>query len=585
MSEGLQTPTMPVSPGEASHSEVLPGRLNSMKLSEWKLVVLKFGSSVLTDSDRYQDVALEIYRWYRAGYRTIAVVSAMGTTTDALLAETRLHHRWADDGITAHLLASGECISAARLGLALDRFGIPARVLEPVGLGLKTAGPILDARCVQLESGRILDALDACPVVVVPGFVGQDELGNVTLLGRGGTDLSALFIAEALAAESCHLVKDVDGLYDLDPALHPEAASKFELANYNDVLALDEGIVQHKAVQFAMVNERPFLVRSLNHNEGTKVCSQPSLLATAGKASVPLRLAVFGEGDLLGCLKDMANRFGDFFEVVFAANPESIDLADGQSIATRWNRPQMLVDLGHGKSASQTIAALALEQGMGLLSTNSEFLAESGPSLKSLFEAQNLPFLVDAAVGGVLPVAETIARLSGTGQVRVVEALLSWPAQFVLNRILAGESLESASEEAKALGISSQALARELAGQSSLHQFLVCLNLGLALDLAPSQIGVHSLKSLAGQFKTLGNDPSWHWRYLARLDLDPNAIEVKIDVRRLNASHPLVSLPPDGIGICIYLRNGKQIVLHGRDSHPRSRILAVLGSLLSVSSP
>lgn len=587
MSDGLQTPTLPARSEAPSTCEEHSGQDRAeAATSGCKTVVLKFGSSVLMDLSSYQDVALEIYRWYREGYRIVAVVSAMGSTTDDLLAETRAEHRWADDAITANLLATGECVSAARLGLALDRFGMPSRVLEPGGLGLKTTGSVLDAKCERLETTQIHRALGRGQVAVVPGFVGQDESGNLTLLGRGGTDLSALFIAEALGADGCHLVKDVDGLYDLDPALHPDKAIQFEHANYRDVLALDEGIVQHKAVQFAQEKDRAFIVRALNRATGTRVYSGASQLLTQKVDTTPLKLAVFGDSAPLKCFLEYVKRFPQHFHIVCACEDSGIHWRHTASVTSLWKvKPQILVDLGQSNEASQIISATALEQGLGLLSTNAPFLAGTGVELGRLFHSQGLPFLVDAAVGGVLPVKETLGQLAGTGQVRVVEALLSWPAQFVLNRLLAGDSLEQASGKAGALGISQSELARAIEGQTSLHQFLICLNLGLDLGLLPSQIEVLSLNSFANQFGALGPDSDWQWRYLAQLNLDPNAIEARIHVRRLDSNHPLAMLPIDGIGVCTHLRNGQRIVLHGRDGHLRSRILAVIGSLMTVVSP
>src|SRR5689334_16886476 len=157
--------------------------------------VLKFGSSVLRSEEDLSLAVHEIYREWRRGARVLAVVSAFGDTTDRLLARAESLCPEPEPSALAALLATGEATSAALLGLALARAGLPVKVLDPAQAGLLTDGGRLDAALISADIERLHEELQSA-VVVLPGFVGRDAEGGATLLGRGGSDLTALFLAE-----------------------------------------------------------------------------------------------------------------------------------------------------------------------------------------------------------------------------------------------------------------------------------------------------------------------------------------------------------------------------------------------------
>lgn len=250
-------------------------------MSNSPIAVLKFGSSVLPDESHLAHAVKEIREWREAGYRVIAVVSALGSTTDTLIAKSKSISRRPDDVAYAALLATGEATAVALLGLALAEAGLAADILDPGALGFTTTGPQTDATASELDIVAVHRALNDRPVLVVPGFIGRDRLGRATLLGRGGSDLTALFIAHAIRADAVRLVKDVDGLYDRDPAADPGNARRYRDVSWDDVLGLSEGIVQHKAVRYAKERGLPFYVGSLGRGRGTLVGHGPTVLDSA----------------------------------------------------------------------------------------------------------------------------------------------------------------------------------------------------------------------------------------------------------------------------------------------------------------
>jgi len=180
------------------------------------VIVLNFGHSVLRTLDDYTEAAAEIYRHYRQGQNVVAVTSAQGDQTDVLMAEARRIGPEGEAKNMAELIQLGERRSAARLALALERIGAPAFVRQARDLGLKASGPRMDAELVDLNVGQLQQDLKDHDIVVMPGYVGIGEKDRPALLGNGGADLSALYVAHRLGVEAI-LLKDIDGIYTHDP--------------------------------------------------------------------------------------------------------------------------------------------------------------------------------------------------------------------------------------------------------------------------------------------------------------------------------------------------------------------------------
>lgn len=248
-----------------------------------RILVLKFGSSVLR-SDADLPAAVEEIRRSRSGGRPIvAVVSALGDTTDSLL-ETA--HRISSDPepyALALMVATGEDVAAAFLTMALDDAAVPVAVMEPVSIGLRVEGPPLDSDPVGLEVAMVRRLLADGPVGVVPGFYGRGPEGRIHLLGRGGSDLTALHLARWLEAD-CRLLKDVDGIYAGDPALG-RGAMRYEEMTYEDALGLAAPVVQRKALLFAQAHGVAFEVAAPGRPGGTRVGATRTVPAAARFAS------------------------------------------------------------------------------------------------------------------------------------------------------------------------------------------------------------------------------------------------------------------------------------------------------------
>ena len=222
--------------------------------------VLKFGSSLLADASGFRIAADEVARDVCAGRRVLAVVSAMRGTTDRLIEAAAALGERPGDALLSSLLRTGEDASVVLLTIALTGAGLSAYGIGAEALALRTRGPLRDAEPFDVDATRLAEALGVHQVVVVPGFVGRDESGAPSLLGRGGSDLTALFLASRLGAEEVRLVKDVDGVHPADPRTAPHVTQALASATWSDVTRVGNGVVQEKALRFAEAHGLVFRV-------------------------------------------------------------------------------------------------------------------------------------------------------------------------------------------------------------------------------------------------------------------------------------------------------------------------------------
>ena len=237
------------------------------------LIIQKFGGSSLAGPERLRRAASIISAARRQGHAVIAVVSAMGDTTDDLLA---LAHTLTPDPPPRELdalLGTGEQQSAALLAITLDSIGEAARSLSGAQAGIFAAGVHGDGRIALMLPRRLLETLDEERVAVVCGFQGLDAEGDLITLGRGGSDTSAVAIAAALRADRCEIYTDVDGIYTADPRVLPEARY-LPAIDYEDMLRLAEAgspVLHDRSVRLAMEQGVTITLRSSFTGEGGSV--------------------------------------------------------------------------------------------------------------------------------------------------------------------------------------------------------------------------------------------------------------------------------------------------------------------------
>ena len=237
-------------------------------------IVQKFGGSSVADAERIFRVARRITSTYQAGNDVCVVLSAQGDTTDDLIAKANEINPDASRREMDMLLSCGEQISIALMAMAIEKLGFPVVSLCGWQIGMTTDSNHSNARIRRVDCDRVREELDKKRIVLVAGFQGVNRQGDVTTLGRGGSDTTAVALAVALQADLCQIYTDVDGVYTCDPRLVPDAR-KLDEITYSEMLelaSLGAQVLHNRSVELAKSYSVPLeVLSSFTENPGTIV--------------------------------------------------------------------------------------------------------------------------------------------------------------------------------------------------------------------------------------------------------------------------------------------------------------------------
>ena len=217
------------------------------------LIVQKYGGTSVGSVERIKNVARRIAKWQNAGHQVVVVVSAMSGETNRLIALAKEIQKNPDPRELDVIASTGEQVTIGLLAMALQNLGVPARSYTGTQVRVLTDNAFTKARIKEIDSHRIRSDLNYGKVVIVAGFQGCDEEGNITTLGRGGSDTSAVALAAALHADECLIFTDVDGIYTTDPRVVSDAR-KLDVVAFEEILemaSLGSKVLQIRSVEFA----------------------------------------------------------------------------------------------------------------------------------------------------------------------------------------------------------------------------------------------------------------------------------------------------------------------------------------------
>ncbi|MFP4974850.1 aspartate kinase [Paenibacillus sp. CN-4] len=283
------------------------------------LYVMKFGGSSVGDIERMQRVARRIADKQDEGHRCVVVVSAMGDTTDDLIDQAKQLNASPPAREMDMLMTTGEQISIAMLSVALHAIGRTAVSYTGWQAGFRTDEVHGRARITEIVPRRVLEALERDSIVIVAGFQGMTIDGEITTLGRGGSDTTAVALAAAIKADVCEIYTDVDGIYSTDPRI-VKCARKLQAISYDEMLELANlgaAVLHPRAVEYAKQYQVKLVVRSsFNHNEGTVVKEEASMeqgVVVSGIAydKNVARISILGVADIPGVLAQVFGKLAD----------------------------------------------------------------------------------------------------------------------------------------------------------------------------------------------------------------------------------------------------------------------------------
>jgi len=461
--------------------------------------VLKFGSSVLRTPDDLHVAVDEIYRRWRDGCRILAVVSAFEGITDELMTEV-VDVLGADcPEATAAYVATGEQKTAALLSGSLQTSGIPSRIIDPREIRLIAEGSFSESTPVRVDVVALDQLWSAYPVLVLPGFYGIDSEGRIALFGRGGSDLSALFLAAALGAE-CRLAKDVMGVYDADPA-SSRLAHRFSALSWERALEVAGPLIQPKALTFAQSRALSFEVGRPNETTCTRVGHTHDEWASPATASRPIGIVLVGCGVVGRGVYEAVRRYQQTFELHHVVVREVERYVGIEHVTTD---PAVIlgadIDVVIICTTSNPLAyrliASALNAGKFVITANKAAVAAHGSVLASHTRGEGRRLWYSAAVGGALPVLETLGTLESP--VREIRGIINGTCGVVLDEWAAGKTRHDAIAMAQAAGFAEANPSRDLSGQDSADKLVLMTGAAFGQWLTPEDIPTRGIDTITG---------------------------------------------------------------------------------------
>jgi len=487
--------------------------------------VIKFGSSVLRSHHDLHVAVDEIYRRWRGGCRVLAVVSAFDGMTDILMSEVTNALCAECPEATAAYASTGEQKTAALLSGALQISGIPSRVVDPREIALVAEGHSLESTPVRVDVERLTQLWEAYPVLVLPGFYGIDLDGRVALFGRGGSDLSALFLAAQLGAE-CRLAKDVRGVFNADPA-SSTSAHRFSALSWETAIKVAGPLIQPKALRFAQQHAVAFEVGRPNETTCTRVGHTHDEWAPPAAPSRTIGVALVGCGTVGRGVYESIRRYPAAFALQHVVVRDADRYSDLEKITTDASvitAPHVDIVIICTTATPQVppLIAAALDAGKFVITANKAAVAGHGPRLVSKDPAAGSRLWYSAAVGGAVPMLETLSALDSP--VREIRGIVNGTCGAVLDTWASGKTREEAIRVAQAAGFAEADPTRDLSGRDSADKLILMTAAAFGRWLAPDDI---------------------HTRGIDEIDDDPEGLKLIARARRTPMDAIIASVAPE----------------------------------------
>jgi len=547
------------------------------------VIVLNFGHSVLNSLEDYTQAASEIYRHYRQGQNVVAVTSAQGDQTDVLMAEARRIGPEGEAKNLPELLQLGERRSAALLALALERIGAPAFVRQARDLGLTASGSFTEARLTGLNTPQLLQDLKDHDIVVMPGFVAIGEKDRSVLLGDGGADLTALYVADQLGVEAL-LLKDVDGIYQVDPKSDPNA-KRYETIDWDEASEVAGPLIAPRALGFARKNKVPFRVGLPGVPSYTQVGAFKGKMK-ASQSPKKLKLAMMGLGIVGGGVFRRVAAHADQFEIVkiMVRNPDKyIDQGyDPDMLTTDFDvikaaKPDVFIDVSGPVEPALGYCHEMLEAGVHVVSANKQAIAAGGQDLIDLVARQKTQLLFSSAAGGGMPVLEMCLR--ETGRITRVRALLNGTTNYMLDEIGKGRSYAEALKDAQDLGFAEADPSSDVGGADAAAKIRLIALLGFGETIGLDDIPRDTIENFNPEDPAKGA-----WKRVAKIWRDQNGFSSALQLRDLSLNNFIAQADGEEAHAIFDFDDGDQYRIRGKGAGRWPTTESVMADLFDISA-
>lgn len=548
--------------------------------------VVKVGGSVLRSPADTALVASEAYARARNGVKTVAVVSAIFGQTDVLLNEARTLAAGADVADIARLAALGEQRAAALAAIACDRVGLSVCVRDAAELDLRAEGDQETADPVSIDRAALARAIETHDVVIVPGFAALDLEGAPILLGRGGSDLSAVFLAQACGRSSVRLIKDVDGVYDRDPARDAEA-QRFDAMSWDQALAVAGAVVQARAVRYAKITNIALDVAEAGATNATRVAALPHAPRSPERPR-PLKIAVAGYGAVGGgvCAHILDRPKHLELTHVVVRNPArrregpaapSLFTSDLDQVFA--DRPDVVVDVVSSGPFGHALTQRALENGVSVVSANKQAIIADLPELQQTAARTGARLAYSAAVGGGAPIIEAVNQAKSLGAIVKIEAILNGTCTFILSRLAEGADFDTALAEARSAGFAEEDPTADLDGLDAAAKIRILAHhaLGAAPDAEAVTCDPFDAAARARIVAEGGQ-----WAQIAELTHKNGAATATVRLKRVDDDQLFSTVKRERNAARITLDDGRVFTVRGRGAGRWPTAEAVLADLMDL---
>ncbi len=554
------------------------------------LSVLKFGGSVLRSDGCLPVAVQEIYAELRTGARVVAVVSAFRGSTDELLDRVKPWRPDGDGATVAMLLATAEQRAAILLGLALERSGIQTKVLDPKHLAVRTTGATMDATPISVDVANLRKQLDKHEVVVVPGFVGVGVDGDVTLLGRGGSDMTAIFLAAQMGADYCGLIKDVPALFESNP-LTVARPRWYRTLTWQDALAVDAEALQVKATQFACNHRVRFELGRFGEPVRTIVGTKETVCESPQPPILPMRVGFLGLGTVnFGVYRGLephADRFRPVLAAVLDPSkhlgddlPQGFVTSDPHDVVAQKN--DIVIEAIGGRVPTADLVRNALRSGAHVVTANKELIAHDGVELHALAAEFGVSFRYSAAVGGGVPMIETIVRAAAYGPVQKIEGVLNGTTNFVLDRLIDGDTFDDAVLAAQEAGFAEADPTLDVCGHDAAFKLVILARKGFGARVAVDDIDCQGIVGLDPQWVEDARASGRRIRLVATCERTATGVQATVRPVVLPADHPLAMIRNEENRLLVTDHAGQTTMCSGKGAGRWPTAEAVIADVFDV---
>jgi homoserine dehydrogenase len=464
------------------------------------------------------------------------------------------------------------------------------KVLDPAQAGLRTIGDELNSELVAVDLARVRSELER-GVLVLPGFAGRNEQGATTLLGRGGSDLSAVFLAYQLGGR-CILLKDVDGLYTSDPArVETGPPLRFNRAKYETALRTGGLVVQDKAVRFSAEYGFRFEITCIGANVKTEIGSDADHVANWETPPRSLRVALLGCGTVGGGVYEQLAALPELFEITGVAVrdrsrarvphvPKHLLMADADELI---EQPcDVVVELIGGTTRAAELVNRALRLDRHVVTANKALIASEGDALQALAAANEVTIRASAAVGGALPALEAIEQARNSAPIAGFEGVLNGTTNFILDQLGRGQDLGDAIRAAQQAGCAEADPTLDLDGTDAAQKLilLACAAFGVSLPLP--EISRRGIEHLSAESLREARERGCTVRLVASCRFTAKGLEAQVAPVELPFQHPLAQLKGAQNGLIVEMENGTRRIVRGTGAGRWPTTEAVMADLLAI---